>query len=69
MAWSPGAITTSEDTYFKIEILEACCRTVLVASQLGKPLQPMTPAQVQELLKIKQSLGIPDPRIGLKERE
>ena len=66
VAWSHNNV---EDAYFKIEILEACCRTVLVASQLGKPLQPMTPAQVQELLKIKQSLGIPDPRIGLKERE
>jgi L-fuculose-phosphate aldolase len=29
----------------------------------------MTPAQLQDLLKIKQSLGIPDPRIGLKECE
>jgi len=29
----------------------------------------MTPAQLQDLLKIKQSLGIPDPRFGLKECE
>ena len=29
----------------------------------------MTPAQLQDLLKIKQSLGIPDPRHGLKECE
>ena len=52
-----------------MEILEAYCRTVLVASQLGKPANTMTPAQLQDLLKIKQSLGIPDPRIGLKECE
>jgi len=52
-----------------MEILEAYCRTVLVASQLGKPVNTMTPAQLQDLLKIKQSLGIPDPRIGLKECE
>ncbi|HAM70362.1 MAG TPA: class II aldolase family protein [Verrucomicrobiales bacterium] len=60
---------TVEDAYFKMEILEAYCRTVLVAAQLGKPPQTMTPAQLQDLLKIKQSLGIPDPRHGLKECE
>jgi L-fuculose-phosphate aldolase len=58
-----------EDAYFKMEILEAYCRTILVATQLGKPVNTMTPAQLQDLLKIKQSLGIPDPRHGLKECE
>ena len=52
-----------------MEILEAYCRTVLVTAQLGKPANTMTPAQLQDLLKIKQSLGIPDPRYGLKECE
>ena len=58
-----------EDAYFKMEILEAYCRTVLVAAQLGKPANTMTPTQLQDLLKIKQNLGIPDPRHGLKECE
>ncbi len=58
-----------EDAYFKMEILEAYCRTVLVASQLGKPVNTMTAAQVKELLKIKQGLDIPDPRYGLKEAD
>lgn len=58
-----------EDAYFKMEILEAYCRTILVTAQLGKPPLTMTPAQLQDLLKIKNSLGIPDPRIGLKECE
>jgi L-fuculose-phosphate aldolase len=58
-----------EDAYFKMEILEAYCRTILVASQLGKPVNTMTPAQLQDLLQIKQSLGIPDPRHGLRECE
>ncbi len=66
VSWSHMGV---EDAYFKMEILEAYCRTVLVASQLGKPVNTMTPAQLQDLLKIKQSLGIPDPRIGLKECE
>ena len=66
VSWSHNSV---EDAYFKIEILEAYCRTVLVAAQLGKPANTMTPAQLKDLLKIKQSLGIPDPRQGLKECE
>jgi L-fuculose-phosphate aldolase len=66
VTWSP---TTVEDAYFKMEIIEAYCRTVLVTAQLGKPPNTMTPEQLKELLKIKQSLGIPDPRFGLKECE
>ena len=66
VSWSHNNV---EDAYFKMEILEAYCRTVLVTAQLGKPAQTMTPTQLQDLLKIKQSLGIPDPRHGLKECE
>ncbi|MBI4326522.1 MAG: class II aldolase/adducin family protein [Chloroflexi bacterium] len=66
VAWSHLSV---EDAYFKMEILEAYCRTVVVAAQLGEPLKTFTPAQLQDLLKIKQTLGIPDPRIGLKECE
>jgi L-fuculose-phosphate aldolase len=66
VSWSHVNI---EDAYFKMEILEAYCRTILVASQLGRPVGTMTPVQLQDLLKIKQSLGIPDPRHGLKECE
>lgn len=66
VSWSHLSV---EDAYFKMEILEAYCRTILVAAQLGKPPQTMTPKQLQDLLRIKQGLGIPDPRIGLKECE
>jgi L-fuculose-phosphate aldolase len=66
VSWSHNNV---EDAYFKMEILEAYCRTILVASQLGKPVNTMTATQLQDLLKIKQSLGIPDPRYGLKECE
>ncbi len=66
VAWSHNNL---EDAYFKMEIIEAYCRTVLVSSQLGKTPNTMTAPQLQDLLKIKQSLGIPDPRFGLKECE
>jgi L-fuculose-phosphate aldolase len=66
VAWSHVNV---EDAYFKMEILEAYCRTVWVASQLGQPLKTFTKEQLKDLLRIKQNLGIPDPRIGLKECE
>src|ERR1041385_3177434 len=66
VAWSHNDV---EDAYFKMEILEAYCRTVLVAAQLGVPPKTISTAQLQDLLKIKQSLGIPDPRHGLRECE
>src|SRR5437762_7002527 len=66
VSWSHVSV---EDAYFKMEILEAYCRTVWVASQLGQPLKTFTAPQLQDLLRIKQNLGIPDPRIGLKECE
>jgi len=66
VAWSHVSI---EDAYFKMEIVEAYARTVVVASQLGAELKTFSPAQLQDLLKIKQTLGIPDRRIGLKECE
>jgi L-fuculose-phosphate aldolase len=66
VSWSHNNV---EDAYFKMEILEAYCRTILVTAQLGVPPKTMTAPQLQDLLKIKQSLGIPDPRHGLKECE
>src|SRR5688572_21866266 len=66
VSWSHNNV---EDGYFKMEILEAYCRTVLVAAQLGKAPNTVTTPQLQDLLKIKQSLGIPDPRFGMKECE
>src|SRR6266481_1716845 len=66
VSWSHNNL---EDAYFKMEIIEAYCRTVLVSAQLGRPPNTFNTAQLQDLLKIKQSLGIPDPRFGLKECE
>ena len=61
VSWSHNNV---EDAYYKMEILEAYCRTILVSKQLGVAPKTMTPTQLQDLLKIKQSLGIPDPRHG-----
>jgi len=66
VTWSHNCI---EEAYWRTEIIEAYCRTLLVTAQLGKPGNTFTPDQLQDLLKIKQSLGFVDPRYGLKECE
>lgn len=44
------------------EILETWCTTYLIALQVGRPLQPISEAKMQELLAAKQRLGWPDAR-------
>ena len=44
-------------------------RTIVVAGQLGKPINTFTGPQMKEIMNIKQSLGFVDPRIGMKECE
>jgi L-fuculose-phosphate aldolase len=58
-----------EDAYFKMEIIEAYARTVVVASQLGTELKTFTKPQLNDLLEIKKTLDIPDSRFDLKECE
>jgi len=66
VTWSHNNI---EEAYWRMEIIEAYCRTIVVAGQLGKPIQTFTGPQMKEILNIKQSLGFVDPRIGMKECE
>jgi L-fuculose-phosphate aldolase len=68
-----GAVSWShvdvEDAYFKMEILEAYCNTIVIGTHLGVPLKTFEPKYLQDILKIKSTLGIPDARVGLKECE
>jgi L-fuculose-phosphate aldolase len=66
VTWSHNNI---EEAYWRMEIIEAYCRTLLVTAQLGKVPNTFTPDQLKDLLKIKQNLGYVDPRYGLKECE
>ena len=66
VTWSHNGI---EEAYWRMEIIEAYCRTLLVTAQLGKVPNTFTPTQLNDLLKIKQSLGYVDPRYGMKECE
>jgi L-fuculose-phosphate aldolase len=58
VTWSANNL---EEAYWRVEIMEAYCRTVLVAAQIGQ--NTFTKPEVQELLKIKASLGFVDPRL------
>jgi L-fuculose-phosphate aldolase len=50
------------DTYYKLEILDAYCRTLLLVKQLGR-VNVLSPDQMQGLLKVKQQFGMEDPRL------
>lgn len=58
-----------EDAYWKIENLDSYCRTVWIAAGLGGGLHRFTGGQAKELVQLRQKLGMPDPRAGLKECE
>jgi L-fuculose-phosphate aldolase len=66
VTWSHNSV---EEAYWRVEIIEAYCRTLTVAAQLGKPLQTFSKEHLKDLLKIKQNLGFVDPRYGFKECE
>lgn len=51
-----------EDAYFKTEIIDAYCRILMLARQLGR-INYYSDDKAAELIKIKPGLGIPDPRL------
>jgi L-fuculose-phosphate aldolase len=51
-----------EDAYFKTEIIDAYCRILLLAKQLGR-VHYYTDQKAAELIQLKPKLGIPDPRL------
>lgn len=51
------------DAYYKLEILDAYCRILLLVKQLGKA-NVLNPKQMHELLEVKQSFGLPDERLS-----
>ena len=67
-----GVITWNEElekAYWFMEIVDAYCRTVVIASHLGAPFTHIPNSKIGDLLKIKQTLGLPDERTGLKEAD
>jgi len=66
MAWGNDV----EDAYWKMENMETACQTIWVASQLnGGHLPTISGEKMNELFEIRKSIGMTDPREGLKECE
>jgi L-fuculose-phosphate aldolase len=61
LTWGNGV----EDAYWRMEILEAYCKTLVVASHLPSRDTTISGPEVAKLLDLKKSMGIPDAREGL----
>jgi len=46
-----------------VEIFETCCKTYMLAQQIGKPLSFISESKLQEILALKLRLGFPDSRL------
>ena len=60
--------TSVEDAYFKMEITDAYCRTVILAQSLPGS-SAISGEGLGELLTLKKKMGLPDDRYGLKVAE
>ncbi|MBI3735103.1 class II aldolase/adducin family protein [Candidatus Sumerlaeota bacterium] len=63
---SHGAVAAGRgilDAYWKIEIVEAYCRLIILSQALGGP-TTLSQQQMSELLQIKRNLGIHDRRFA-----
>jgi L-fuculose-phosphate aldolase len=58
-----------EDAYFKMEITDAYCRTVVIAMHLPTQQTSISCEKMGELMAIKKTMGLPDPRYDLKPAE
>jgi L-fuculose-phosphate aldolase len=46
------------------EIFETCCKTYLLAQQIGRPLQLIPEQKIEEILALKRRMGLPDARLA-----
>jgi L-fuculose-phosphate aldolase len=47
-----------------VEVFDTYCRTLILAAQLGSPINHIPANKVGDLLEIKRNLGLPDARFG-----
>jgi L-fuculose-phosphate aldolase len=60
VSWGPDV----EKAYFNTEIIDAYCKILILARQLGR-VNYFTPQQTRELLDLKKRIGYDDPRFGM----
>ncbi|MAE62847.1 MAG: aldolase [Phycisphaeraceae bacterium] len=65
-----GSVSFSRDltdAYYKLEILDAYCRILLLCHQLGRA-NVLSPDENAQLLQVKQKFGMDDPRLECAPR-
>jgi L-fuculose-phosphate aldolase len=60
VCWS-DTVTHAE---WLVEIMDTCCKTYVIAKQIGQPLSFISDSKMQELLALKRRMGLPDVRLG-----
>lgn|GEM_PF-2019825 len=60
VCWS-DSVTHAE---WLVEIFETCCKTFLIAKQIGTPLQTIPDEKIEEILALKRRMGLPDARLA-----
>jgi L-fuculose-phosphate aldolase len=60
VCWS-DTVTRAE---WLVEVMESCCKTYLIAKQIGQPLHFIPDSKIQEILALKQRMGLPDARLA-----
>ena len=68
---SHGALTLGEepfDAYYKMETLDQYCNILMLARQIGE-WKTLDYKSMQELFKVKERMGIPEPRANLSSPE
>jgi L-fuculose-phosphate aldolase len=61
-----GSVSFSDtliDAYYRLEILDAYCKVLLLCRQIGPP-NVLSPEQMTELLTVKQQFGMQDERLA-----
>jgi L-fuculose-phosphate aldolase len=62
VCWS-DTVTHAE---WLVEVMETCCKTYLIAKQIGNPLNVIPENKIQEILALKRRLGLPDERLATR---
>jgi hypothetical protein len=52
-----------------VEVIDAYCRTLILASQLSGPIRRIPKDKISALLEIKKKLGLPDSRFRSRKLE
>jgi L-fuculose-phosphate aldolase len=60
VCWS-DTVTHAE---WLVEIVDSCCKTCLIAKQIGQPLNYIPEDKMREILELKRRMGLPDARFA-----